>query len=233
MRDTMRLLPTLLCLTALTFAVRAQTQLEVINTRKSETATGTVYRYLFENDRFTTPYQEIEFDASGKGQFRFRKKESGQLGEEIVNSLALSPAIVRQAQALFDELQFLDSTEDYQFKKDFSHLGKMTITYARSGKSRTVSFNYTANQAMSRLVELFRNIATQETRIFELETVRANDPISTPAQLRMLEIELRAKHLADPERFMPILEELKQDESVPLIARNHAERLMQAIRKGK
>jgi hypothetical protein len=223
---------TLLCLLALTLSARAQTKIEFVGDHKGG-ATGTSYRYLFENDRFTTPFLEVEFDAEGKGQFRFRKKDGGQPGEEVVNKLAVSPAVVRQVQAALDELQFLESSEDYQFKKDFSHLGKVTITHASGGKQRTVSFNYTANPVMSRLVDLFRNVATQETRVFELESVRANDPLSTPAQLRMLETELRARHLADPARLMPLLEEIKQDESVPLIARNHAERLIQTIKKGK
>jgi hypothetical protein len=109
----------------------------------------------------------------------------------------------------------------------------MTITLARNGKERTVSFNYTDNPGMNRLSEIFRNLITQETRVFELETVLANDPISMPAQLRLLESELKSRRIADPQRFGPMLKNLKLDESVPLIARNHAERLLQAIRKGK
>jgi hypothetical protein len=109
----------------------------------------------------------------------------------------------------------------------------MTITYSRDGKERTVKFNYTDNQSMSRLNDIFRNIVTQETRIFELEAVIANDPISAPAQLRMLESELKSKRVADPHRFDPILKNIKLDEGVPLIARNHADRLLLMISKEK
>jgi hypothetical protein len=187
------------------------------------------YHYLFENPRFTTPFQEIDFDGQGRGEYRFKKKDQ----DEMVLKLDLSAALVSQIRLLFDDLNFLASTEDYQHKKDFSHLGNMTITYARDGKERTVKFNYTENQSLNRLAELFRGIATQETRMFELEAIRANDAISTPAQLRLLESELKSKHIADPDRFTPVLEEIKLDEGVPLIARNHAERLLQTIRKGK
>lgn len=187
------------------------------------------YHYLFENPRFTTPFQEIDFDGQGRGEYRFKKKDQ----DEMVLKLDLSAALVSQIRLLFDDLNFLVSTEDYQHKKDFSHLGNMTITYARDGRERTVKFNYTENQSLNRLAELFRGIATQETRMFELEAVRANDAISTPAQLRLLESELKSKHIADPDRFTPVLEEIKLDEGVPLIARNHAERLLQTIRKGK
>ena len=42
-----------------------------------------------------------------------------------------------------------------------------------------------------------------------------------------------ARSIADPQRLVPMLQEIKLDESVPLIARNHAERLLQTIKKGK
>ncbi len=210
--------------------LRAQTRIETATTNGGGKGGAAVsYRYLFENDRFTTPRQEITFGADGRGQFRFTRKNQ----EEIVNQLELSPELVAQIQALFDALNFLDSTEHYQHKKDFSHLGRITITYARDGRERSVSFNHTANQVMNRLVELFRNIATQETRVFEIETVRATDPISTPAQLRWLENELRSKHIAEPRRLIPLLQNIRLDEGVPLIARNHAERLLEYIKKGK
>jgi hypothetical protein len=210
----------------------SQTTIEITQLAKStarDSTAGARYRYLFENPRFTTPVQELEFDGSGQGKFRFQRKDS----EEIVNNLSLSSTVLSQIQQLFDEMNFLESSENYQHKKDFSHLGNMTITYSRGGKERTITYNYTDNQSLSRLGDIFRNIVTQETRIFELEAVLANDPISAPAQLRMLESELRSKHIADPQRLEPILKNIKLDESVPLIARNHAERLLQMIKKEK
>jgi hypothetical protein len=208
---------------------QAQTRIEVAQTDGNGGSASVRYHYLFENERFTTPLQEVEFDGSGRGKFRFIRKG----GEEIVNKLQVSATLLSQIQTIFDSLNFIEGEEEYQHKKDFSHLGKMTITLARGGKERSTSFNYTDNQAMSRLVEIFRNIAIQETRVFEIETVRSTDPISTPAQMRLLENELRSNHIADPQSMVPLLQEIKTDESVPLIARNHAERLLQMIKKKK
>lgn len=210
---------------------RAQAEAKLTNAAGARTpaANGTHFKYTFENPKFTTPFQAVEFDGEGRGQFRFQRKDQ----DEIANQLQVSPTVVAQVQTLLSELNFLASTEDYQHKKDFSHLGTMTISHARGGQERTVKFNYTDNAAMSRLADIFRNIVTQETRAFELETTLANDPISMPAQLRVLEGELKGKHIADPERFAPMLINLKTDEAVPLIARNHADRLLQMIKKGK
>jgi hypothetical protein len=209
----------------------SQTTIEIGQSRNGgeRGAAPVQYHYLFENQRFTVPIQEVEFDGDGQGKFRFKRKD----GEEIVNQLSVSSTVLSQIQSLFDELNFLASTENYQHKKDFSHLGTTTITYTRNGQGRTISFNYTDSSSMNRLNEIFRNLITQETRVFELETVWANDPISTPAQLRLLESEMKSKRIADPQRFVPMLKNLKLDEGVPLITRNHADRLLQAIKKGK
>ena len=189
----------------------------------------TQYQYTFVNERFTIPRIEVEFDGTGAGQYLFKKKDA----DEIVNKMTVSAALLKQIQSLFNELNFLDSTEDYQHKKDFSHLGTMTIRYAHKGKERSVKFNYTENSALSRLAELLRGIATQEMLVFDIENTRQTDPISTPAQMRLLESELRGKRLADPPKLIPLLKDIIQDEGVPLIARNHAERLLQMIQKGK
>ncbi len=187
------------------------------------------YQYQFENDRFTTPYLEILLDSQGQGRFRFRRKD----GDEITNEITVSQSVISEIQSLFDQIRFLDSNEEYQYKKDFSHLGKMTIKHSREGKQRSVTFNYTTNQPLNRIVDVFRNIATQETRVFEMEAIRESDPLSTPAQLRFLEAELRSKQIAEPARLAPLLERMRTDESLPLIARNHAERLLKMIEKNK
>lgn len=229
MRKIISLVWTLFFILLSSLTLHAQTRIEVSTDPVASSSSAVLYRYLFENDRFITPRVEVTFGDDGRGQFSFTRKEEG----EIVNPLKVSAAVVSQVRALLDDLRFLESTEGYQHKKDFSHLGRITISQSRGGRTRSTSFNYTDNQTMTRLVELFRGIATQETRVFELEAVRAHDPISTPAQLRMLEDELHSKQIADPQGLVALLQEIKTDESVPLIARNHAERLLKEIKKGK
>lgn len=213
---------------ALTLSLHAQTQIQ-INGDHKESADQTKYSYFFDNEKFTTPHIEISFDAAGKGEFKFKKKEL----DEMTNKIEVSSTVLAQINSILSEVGYFDSNENYQHKKDFSHLGTITIDIAKPGKHRKVTFNYTENVAMNRLANIFRNLATQENRVFEIESIRQNDPISTPAQLRYLESEMKSKTIADPERFTPILNDIKQDESVPLIARNHAKRLLDQIQKSK
>ena len=191
------------------------------NLRRDSDANLTRYHYEFDNERFTIPHIKLDFDGTGTGEYMYTQKGSD---EEIVNKLEVSATVLGQIRSLIAELNFLDSKEDYQHKKDFSHLGTMTITYTHGGRSRTTKFNYTENQALTRLSEIFRNIVNQEMRVFELETTRQSDPISTPAQMRNLESDLKGNRLADPAKLIPLLKDIKGDESVPLIARNSTKR---------
>lgn len=210
----------------------AQTKLEIVRSdgaARAGSAGDTHYTYRFENSRFSVPLQELEFDGAGHGTFKFKRKDE----DEIVNNLQLTPPVLDEIRVLFSSLNFLSSTEEYQHKKDFSHLGTTSIVLRQWGRERKVMVTYTENPDLSRLIQIFRNIATQENRVFEIETIRANDPISTPAQLRLLEGELKSRYIADPRRFVQLLQEIRVDEAVPLIARNHAVRLLQMIEKSK
>ncbi len=183
------------------------------------------YRFLFENERFVVSLQEVLLTAEGKGQYRYQRKEM----DEMVLSFIASPAVMEEIRGLFTQLDFLHSSESYQHRRDFSHLGTITLAMRQNGAEREVRFNYTDRPQINQLVRLFRGLATQESRLFEIETVRTNDPISTPAQLRLLEGELKSRTIADPRRFAPLLREMRLDEGIPLIARNHATRLLQQI----
>jgi hypothetical protein len=72
----MRFLFFTLLLIVFSLSLQAQTQLTVSTNSKSEASGQTRFHYVFENDKFTMPWIEIEFGADGKGEFRFRKRWS-------------------------------------------------------------------------------------------------------------------------------------------------------------
>lgn len=190
---------------------------------------GVTYRYYFENDRFTIPYQEVLVDGEGRAQYRFKKKDM----DEMTIVFQVSPRVLTEIRSTLEQLSFLSSVEDYQHRKDFSHLGTITLMQQVGERRREAKFNYTDNAMVNNLVRIFRGLTVQENRIFEIDLVRSMDPISMPAQLRLLEGELKSRNVADARRFNQILKELSRDESVPLIARNHADRLLRQIEQSK
>ncbi|MEW6733576.1 MAG: hypothetical protein AB1489_19765 [Acidobacteriota bacterium] len=184
------------------------------------------YTYRFESPRFDITFSEIKVMANGEGQLRYKKRDED---EEILIKMKLLPATVGRLGELFETLRFLDSNESYQTDKQFPHLGTITLGLRAQGRAREVHFNYTENRTASQLVELFRAIENQQRRYEDMTLARRHTPLDLPRQLKNLEAELKKDRLAEPSQFLPLLKEITLDDSLPLIARNAADRLAKQI----
>lgn len=189
------------------------------------------FSYKFENPRFVhLPLIEIDLGSNGKGKIRFKRNES----DEIIDlEFALMPATVSRIRQLYSQIGFLTSTEDYQSKKDFSHLGWITLVAHQGERSRQARFNYTTNLQIDELATIFRAIATQQIHMFDIDTVQQYQPLDLARQLDALENELRLEHIAEPESLLVVLRELASNDTVLLIARNKASRIIADIGKKK
>lgn len=188
------------------------------------------YSFKFENTRFYVSLITIELDSYGAGELKFKRGESDDL---VPVPVKLQPATLARIGWLLDSVKFVDSEADYQGKKDFSHLGWITIGARQSGRERTVRFNWTTNPAIYELSEVFRGIATQEIDLFDIELARQHQPLDLPQQLETLENDLKLERVTEPSRLLTPLGEIVNDDTVPLIARNVARRITKSIEKGQ
>ena len=188
------------------------------------------FSYKFENPRFHLRLIEIDLSASGAGELRFTRGES----DEVLDcKVKLLPATIARIRSLFEVSDFLGSTAEYQGKADMSHLGWITLGAKQGARERKVRFNHTIHAQIEELGKIFLGIATQEISLFDIENAERYQPLDLPKQLEILENDLRLEWIAEPERVLVALNELAGDDSQPLIARNHAKRLIEAIKKGK
>lgn len=191
---------------------------------------GLSFAYKFENARFYIPLLEIDLAADGGGELRFKRGES----DEILDlKFKLLPSTMIRVRQICAATSFLTSDADYQDKKDFSHLGWISISAKQGGLSRSVRFNYTMNAEIRELADIFRAIATQEIHVFDMATAQQYQPLDLPGRLEAVENDLRLERLAEPERMLAPLREIAGDDTQPLIARNHATRIIEGIKKGK
>jgi hypothetical protein len=198
--------------------------------RLQEPAEGTTFGYKFENRRFYVPLIEIDLASDGTGQLRFKRGES----DDVIDlKLQISGRTMAHIRRLLDIAGFLDSTEEYQAKKDFSHLGWVTLRVQHGSRSRSVRFNYTTNSQIKELADIFHGIATTEMHVFDLETSQQFQPLDLPRQLDSLEADLRLERIVEPERLLAPLREIAGSDTLPLIARNQARRIIGSIEKGK
>ena len=187
--------------------------------------------YEFTQPAFTISHIRIEHDENGKGKITFLKKD---FDEEFDDPIQLSAVTMEKLKTHFDALNFLESNEDYQYEKDFSHLGSMKITMrSGSGKERTAAFNWTSNTDAKAIADEYRKIANQYIWMFDITVARENQPLETPRLMQTLDGYFKRNGISDPPQMIPFLQDLTNDERVPLITRNNAAKLIKEIEKKK
>jgi hypothetical protein len=194
-----------------------------------DTRAGAVkYSYEFSQPKFYIKHIVIEHDANGRGTVTFER-----LNEDtpVVEPLALSTEALERITASWQALRFLDSDTDYQASKQFPHLGTMRIGMQRGEQKRVAEFNWTNNSDASALVNEYRKAADQAILIFDISVARENQPLNAPKLMETMESLLKRDGLSDPHQLLKLLQDLSTDEHVPLIARNHALRLIKKIQK--
>ena len=194
-----------------------------------ETKTEAVkYSYEFTQPKFYVKHIVLEHDANGRGTITFER-----LNEDtpVTEPLELSATALARINAAWQGLQFLDSNTDYQANKQFPHLGTMRIGMERGDRKRVAEFNWTNDKDAETLVKEYRKAADQAIMVFDIALARENQPLNAPKLMEAMESLLKRDGLSDPRQLLKLLGELSTDEHVPLIARNHALRLIKLIQK--
>jgi len=187
-----------------------------------------VYFYEFSKSDFFISKIYIEHDDNGKGKITFQKKD---FAEPVTDPIQLSAEALERIKTTWQALNFLDSTENYQYEKDFSNLGTMKFTMKKDGRMREAKFNWTDNKDAKTLADEYRRIGLQFIWIFDITVARENQPLESPKLLDSLDSMVRRNEISDAVQMIPLLNELSNDERIPLIARNHATKLIKQIEK--
>lgn len=186
------------------------------------------YLYEFNQPAFNIRRIVIEHDAAGRGQVSFARKDSEEL---FTDPLQISPAALARVLAAWEALKFLDSDTNYQAEKQFPHLGAMTLRMRQGTRERKAEFNWTHDEQAAALVKEYRGIGEQQLFIFDVTLARQYQPSDTVKIFKRLESLLGRGELSDTAPLIPVLRDLTTDERIPLMARNHASRLLKKIEK--
>lgn len=207
---------------------RPQSQVAASGANGETKTEAITYSYEFSQPKFYIKHIVLEHDANGRGTVTFER-----LNEEtpIVEPLQLSSEALARISSAWQALQFLESDSDYQASKQFPHLGTMRIAMQRGDRKRVAEFNWTNNPNASTLVNEYRKAADQAILIFDISIARENQPLNAPKLMEAMESLLKRDGLSDPKQLLKLLQDLSTDEHVPLIARNHALRLIKKIQE--
>ena len=186
------------------------------------------YSYEFSQPKFYIKHIVLEHDANGRGTITFERVNEDV---PVTEPIELSADALARINAAWQALQFLDSNEDYQSDKQFPHLGTMRIRMERGDRKRVAEFNWTNNRDASTLVDEYRKAADQAIWVFDIAIARENQPLNAPKLMEAMESMLKRNAVSDPRQLLKLLQDISTDEHVPLIARNHALRLIKQIQK--
>ena len=166
--------------------------------------------------------------TSGKGKISFSRNDTDEM---LSDPIQLSTATLGGINEAFARLNFIDSTESYQYEKELPQMGKVEIKLKKDGRDRTVKFNWTDNPDAKFLMDEYRRISNEYLWKFEMSTARENQPLLTPGLIDALDSYLGRNEISDPPHLLPFLTQLSTDERLPLIARNHVTKLIAKIEK--
>lgn len=200
------------------------------SSKESETSSPATHFYEFTRPGFSYGKIVIEHDDVGKGKISFLKDGYDEM---LTDPIQLSAVTLKKITEVLFELNFLDSTEDYQYMRDYSHLGNLTFTFKQGGRSRTVKYNWTENKGAKALMDEYRRISNEYTWRFEILLARQNMPLQTPSLMDAIDSNYRRGEISDPSHLLPFLTELSNDERLPIMARNRAIKLIKEIEKSK
>jgi hypothetical protein len=194
----------------------------------SATADNAIYTYEFEQPQFYIRHIIIKHDATGHGEIAFERQGDT---EPLVDPLELSESARNRIINLWETLRFLDSSENYQSERQYPNMGTMRLKMKRGTQERVAEFNWTNNPNAKLLTDEYRRASNQAIFVFDISVARQNQPLDSPKILDRLESYISRNEISDPKQLIPLLRDLNTDERLPLIARNHAERILKKLEK--
>ncbi len=191
-------------------------------------ADDALYIYEFTQPEFLVSRIRIEHDGAGRGRISFLRRGNDDPFED---SLELSSAAISRVKGYWNALGFLDSDADYQAEKQFPHMGTIKLEMKRGGRARAAQFNWTDDANAKALAAEYWRAADQAILVWDISVSRENLPLEAPKLMDRLDQLLVRNGLSDPKQLVPLLREITTDERLPLIARNHATRILKKIEK--
>jgi hypothetical protein len=194
--------------------------------RANPPGTTIAYRRVFKGS--TPEFIEIKIGDQGKSTYDIR-----QLDEDAdPEPFEVSPAVQTKIFDLAAELKnFANANLDIQ--KKIANLGQKTFRYENAAEAHETSFNYTLNSSANQLMQIFEGLARQQQDLVLLQRQAKFDRLGVNDALMQFESDMDHRLLPEPERLLPILDQIAADSHFVEIARSRARALAERIRNSR
>jgi hypothetical protein len=182
------------------------------------------YRRIFKSS--TPEFIEIKINEdsdSGSYEIRQLDEQPGATPFEISHTLR---AKIFEFVAQLNDFKGLD----LDVHRKIANLGEKTFRWERGSEAHEVTFNYTVNTEASQLLQICEGLARQQELIDLLQRRMKYDRLGVNDALLQLEADLSRGVLPEPQRVLPLLDQISNDYRFVEIARQRARALAEKVR---
>jgi hypothetical protein len=184
------------------------------------------YRRVFKGS--TPEFIEIKISAQGKATFDIRQLDD----DADPQPFEVGPPVQKKIFDLAAELKnFAIGNLDIQ--KKIANLGQKTFRYENGAEVHETSFNYTLNSSAAQLMQIFEGLARQQQDLVLLQRQAKFDRLGVNDALLQFESDMDHRLLPEPERLLPILDQIAADSHFVEIARSRSRALAERIRTSR
>lgn len=220
-RMTTRLAAGLLLLGAAIPTARAAGQ--AAGTTPAFTGPSITYRKVFKSSY--PEFTEVKVTQSGACTADIRSLDDEASPQACEISSTLAEKIFDLASQLHDF-----NGVDLDVHRRIANLGQKTLQYESGAEKYEVTFNYTVNESATQLVDIFEGVAREEMDVSDLQRTMRYDPLGVNDVLIRIESDYAGKLLPDPQRLLPLLDQVAGDDKYIGLARQKSRALAAKIR---
>ncbi len=120
--------------------------------------------------------------------------------------------------------------QDLDVHRKIANLGEKTFRWESGAEIHEAKFNYTLNSAAAQLLQIFEGLARQQEHVDLISRRMKYDRLGINDALLQFESDLNRSLLPEPQRVLPMLDQIAGDSRFVDIARQRARSLAERIR---
>jgi hypothetical protein len=184
------------------------------------------YRRVFKSS--TPEFIEIKISDQGKSTYDIRQLDDDADPE----AFEVGAAVQKRIFDLAADLKYF-AIANLDIQKKIANLGLKTFRYENGAEAHETSFNYTLNPSATQLMQIFEGLARQQQDLVLLQRQAKFDRLGVNDALMQFESDMDHRLLPEPERLLPVLDQIAADSHFVEIARSRARALAERIRTSR
>ena len=120
--------------------------------------------------------------------------------------------------------------QDLDVHRKIANLGEKTFRWQSGVEVHETKFNYTLNSAATQLLQIFEGLARQQEHVDLISRRMRYDRLGINDALLQFESDFNRSLLPEPQRLLPVLDQIAEDSRFVDIARQRARSLADRIR---